>query len=1121
MNKKLFLVVLPVILFVVYVTFSSSSTGINGQSVAGCSCHNATASPNTLVSITGLPAGGYTNGTVYPITISVTNNVITPFSGGFGLRDGFDLTSTSGSFTAITGTALNGATEIRHNTPKAVVSGTASWTFNWTAPTTGSNNVTFNLAGNATNGSGDTNGDQWDTTVVTIIKSGTPLTVTATNTTIACNNGTSTVTANGIGGQPSYQYKLNAGSYQNSNVFTNTLAGSYTVTIKDALSNTATTSLSISQPPALNLSLASGTIVCNGGLTSITATASGGTGSKVYRLNTGSFVASNVFNNNAAGTYTVTVRDANLCTKSATILVSQPTVLSFGSPTVTPVSCNNGDNGAISITASGGNATKTYTINPLGPQSNNLGQFTSLTPNTYTITVTDGLGCTKTTSITLTNPAAVSVSAADVTGCMGTPIALQGSPAGGTFSLPSPYNGPSATYTYTYTTGLGCVITSLPAFVEKKEMLLDPIVSNDILVCNGGSVALAASLQNQNCFAGNFYNGINLEHITNVNFAGINNTSLADGVGYHDYTAHVGNVTAGSTYTITLTEGSYFLGDHWGVWIDYNDDGVFSDFKEYTYIPSAGTVTTSPIKIPSSVSNGIHKMRVRLIWNTPMSPCGVSNWGEIEDYSVQVTGGSNASTALSYLWSNNLNSTLSTPLLPSTVATGIQSTENYQVQITSPEGCVGTASKGIGVLPIQVLDSANATPPQVCPGGSTTLTAYPTIPSNQNCIPSVGFMNCSNLEYISQVSIGTINNITTCDLIDYKDYTTQSTSLAAGNSYAITLGNGNFYLGDTWSVFIDFNHNGILNDVGEYYYFTPNAAIFSKTISVPSSAFNGPTRMRVRLMSNSPCGPSTWGEIEDYTIVITGGVTPQPAISYAWSNNLNSTLVASNNPVAVASNITANENYQVLATTVNGCSQTLLVPVIVNCGYNLSLKLFLQGYYDASSDAMLPVLLNQGEGFSTTITDTVLVELRSSSNTSIVLESTQGLLQTNGIVTCTFASAPSQPFYVLVKHRNGLETWSDQVLNTSTSSYDFSTAATKAYGGNQVELEPGVYGFYSGDANQDQAIDVFDYIIIEPDIIAGNSGYLVSDFNGDGSVDVFDYIVVEPNIVAGISASAP
>lgn len=91
---------------------------------------------------------------------------------------------------------------------------------------------------------------------------------------------------------------------------------------------------------------------------------------------------------------------------------------------------------------------------------------------TYTYTYTDGNGCTNTSAPTTIsiNPLPV-VTAGDVSGCINTPLALSGSPAGGTFSVANPYTGPSTTYTYTYTDNNGCTNTSAPAQITFADSI--------------------------------------------------------------------------------------------------------------------------------------------------------------------------------------------------------------------------------------------------------------------------------------------------------------------------------------------------------------------------------------------------------------------------------------------------------------------------------------------------------------------------------------------------------------------------------------------------------------------------------------------------------------------------
>jgi hypothetical protein len=157
-------------------------------------------------------------------------------------------------------------------------------------------------------------------------------------------------------------------------------------------------------------------------------------------------------------------------------------------------------------------------------------------------------------------------------------------------------------------------------------------------------------------------------------------------------------------------------------------------------------------------------------------------------------------------------------------------------------------------------------------------------------------------------------------------------------------------------------------------------------------------------------------------------------------------------------------------------------------------------------------MLNQGSGSSTTDVDDVTVELRDSSTSALVV-STTARLHTDGTATATFGTAPSGSFYIAVKHRNTLETWSSapQTVGSTPLTYDFTTAVNKAYGDNMIELESGVYGFYSGDINQDGFIEAFDYPQLFNDSDNLLEGYQTTDLNGDGFVEAFDYPILFNN----------
>ena len=136
-----------------------------------------------------------------------------------------------------------------------------------------------------------------------------------------------------------------------------------------------------------------------------------------------------------------------------------------------------------------------------------------------------------------------------------------------------------------------------------------------------------------------------------------------------------------------------------------------------------------------------------------------------------------------------------------------------------------------------------------------------------------------------------------------------------------------------------------------------------------------------------------------------------------------------------------------------------------------------------------------------------------------------GILKTNGYVTVTFGTAvvTGNSYYLKINHRNSVETWSKvPVLLTTSTTYLFSSAATQAYGDNQITTFDNVgYAIFSGDINQDKAIDISDFLELDPHIQNGDGGYIVYDINGDGAVDISDFLLLDPNIQNGIGAAIP
>ncbi|MBL7755457.1 MAG: hypothetical protein JNM44_13365, partial [Chitinophagaceae bacterium] len=177
----------------------------------------------------------------------------------------------------------------------------------------------------------------------------------------------------------------------------------------------------------------------------------------------------------------------------------------------------------------------------------------------------------------------------------------------------------------------------------------------------------------------------------------------------------------------------------------------------------------------------------------------------------------------------------------------------------------------------------------------------------------------------------------------------------------------------------------------------------------------------------------------------------------------------------------------------------------------LNLKAFHEGYYTGGS-GMGPVLLNQSVSLDPQITDSILIELHAGNSPYSLVWSGKTIINTNGQAWVSGFGLPSSPVYIVIKHRNSIETWSaNPVAIQEMTSYDFSVAATQVYGGNQHEVESGIFAFLTGDMNQDGVVDGLDYNDWEIDNNNFGSGYLSTDLNGDGIVDGLDFLLWEVN----------
>jgi hypothetical protein len=253
-----------------------------------------------------------------------------------------------------------------------------------TAPYTGTGDFTVS-AGDYSYTVTDANG--CTSTTSGSVSQPTALAASSTKGAILCNGGTTTVTVSANGG---------TAPYTGTGDFT-VRAGDYSYTVTDANGCTSTTSGSVSQPTVLEASSTKGAILCNGGTTTVTVSANGGT---APYTGTGDFTVS-------AGDYSYTVTDANGCTSTTSGSVSQPTAISPSIAQQTNVSCNGESNGSATVTATGGTGAYTYSWSPSGGTA---ASASGLKAGIYTVTITDANSCAKNVTVTITQPEVLAVS---------------------------------------------------------------------------------------------------------------------------------------------------------------------------------------------------------------------------------------------------------------------------------------------------------------------------------------------------------------------------------------------------------------------------------------------------------------------------------------------------------------------------------------------------------------------------------------------------------------------------------------------------------------------------------------------------------------------------------------
>ncbi|MEO5642774.1 MAG: PKD domain-containing protein [Bacteroidia bacterium] len=355
-----------------------------------------TAPVQTSATATSLAAGSYTctitdaNGCMATVTVTITQPTV--------------VTATQSQVNITCNGACTGSATV------VASGGTPGYTYLW-APTGGTGSTTSGrCAGTYTCTITDANGCSITSTFNITQPSAVTATVTIIPSTCGNPNGSATVTPGG--GTPGYGYSWNTVPVQTTPTASGLLAGSYTVTVTDLNGCTATAVAVVTNTggPTASIS-ASANIACFGGSTgSATVSVAGGTGPFSYSWNSTPVQTTATVAGLPAGSYTVTVTDANTCTTTATVTLTQNPAITATQSQVN-VLCNSSCTGVATVVASGGTGIYTYAWLPSGGTG---ASATSLCAGTYTCTISSPSGCSITQSFNITQPPAITSTSTQV-----------------------------------------------------------------------------------------------------------------------------------------------------------------------------------------------------------------------------------------------------------------------------------------------------------------------------------------------------------------------------------------------------------------------------------------------------------------------------------------------------------------------------------------------------------------------------------------------------------------------------------------------------------------------------------------------------------------------------------
>ncbi len=671
---------------VLYAGQNFESFNVNGTEEYSFTCSDCLVENGSAnASITGLAAGSYT------VTVTDANGCTATATATVDDSSSPNVTA-NGS-----GTTCGDA---NGNVTASATSGTSPYTYEWSNGSTNAMQSGLS-AGTYTVTVTDAEGCTGEATATVVESNPIAANVSSTNTTCEEDNGTATV--EGANGTAPYTYLWFNGS--TSNMVSGLIAGSYPVTVTDALGCTAEGSATVEDSSAPTASASGTDTTCGADNGSASASATGGTAPYTYAWSNGS--TDQNITGLAANTYTVTVTDSEGCMSMASVTVGESSnVDADASATETTCGMNNG-----MATADAVNGTAPYSY--LWSTAATTQMIMGLEPGDYMVTVTDANGCSDVASVLVEGsemPSAVAVASPTECGQNNGTVSV------GVLGGVTPYtylwsNGATenmisgleaGAYSVTVTDAEGCTVNSSATVEDSSSPMVS--INSENSTCGEANGALTTSVSGGvSPYIYAWSNGANTANQDNL-AAGTYSLTVTDSEGctaessatIEDSDAPMASASATPTScgenngsaTVSATGGN---GPYSYVWSSADTDNMIDGLEPGTYdvtvTDASGCTDVASVTVDDSSSPEV------AVGSSP-TMCGGNNGGA----SASVSEGTAPYT---YLWSNGSTASFIGGLVAGT----------YSVTVTDAEGCTAEGSTMVddSDAPTISLDSEHTT----------------------------------------------------------------------------------------------------------------------------------------------------------------------------------------------------------------------------------------------------------------------------------------------------------------------------------------------------------------------------------------------------------------------------